>query len=209
MQLRIRNAVIPLLLGNIIFFILQQLITGFTGSLALVQGEIFARPWILVTHMFLHGGFAHLFFNMYALFLFGPLLEQKIGTKRFLMVYFVAGIIAAFFSSFIYQSAVGASAAIMGMLGALIIVRPNLRLLFFFAIPMKLWVAGIIWAALDIFGIFYPSGVANIAHLIGLGVGILFGYLWKTKSKQFQRKFSKKKHLEDDDIQQYLTSGRI
>ena len=159
--------------------------------------------------MFLHGGVNHILLNMYALFIFGPILEQRIGAKRFLFVYILSGVIAAFFSSFFYKFALGASGAIMGMIGALIILMPDLRLLLFFVIPMPLWVAGIIYALMDLFGIFFPSGVGNIAHLVGMGIGLIYGLYLKKEKRKFDRKFSSKKHLESDDIEEYLRSGRI
>lgn len=211
MNFRINSAVVPLLVINVVMYMLQLMIPGFTEAFMLIGGDQFSRPWILLTSMFLHStsGFNHLLFNMYALFLFGPLLEQKIGPKRFLIVYLVSGIIAGFFTSFVYHAALGASAAIMGMLGAMIIILPNLRLLFLFFIPMPLWIAGIIWAGLDVFGIFFPSGVGNLAHLIGLATGLLYGLYIKKTTKEFYKKFKSKKHLDKDDFDEYMKSGRI
>jgi uncharacterized protein len=216
MKFEIKQAVIPLLIINIGIFIVQ-LIAGdaFTNAFLLIPKDIFARPWILITHMFLHGGFWHLFFNMYVLFMFGPLLEQKIGPKRFLTVYFLSGIIAGLGYSLVYlifrpeQGALGASGAIMGMLGALIMVMPDLKLLLFFIIPMPLWVAGIIIALIDFFGLFFPSDIANLAHLFGMAVGLLYGLSLRRRKKQAVKKFNAKTYLEDDDIEEYLKTGRI
>ena len=210
MKFEIRTAVAPLILLNVVIFILQiTLGRSFTNSFMLVSSDIFSRPWILLTSMFLHGGVNHILFNMYALFIFGPILEQRIGAKRFLFVYILSGVIAAFFSSFFYKFALGASGAIMGMIGTLIILMPDLGLLLFFVIPMPLWVAGIIYALMDLFGIFFPSGVGNIAHLVGMGIGLIYGLYLKKEKRKFDRKFSSKKHLESDDIEEYLRSGRI
>ncbi len=210
MKFEIKTAVMPLIVLNIVIFIMQIVLgKNFTNSFMLVSGDIFTKPWILITHMFLHGGVNHLLFNMYALFLFGPFLEQKIGAKRFILIYLVSGIVAAFLSSFFYSRALGASAAIMGMIGALIILIPELRLLLFFVVPMPLWMAGIAWALIDLFGIFFPSGVGNIAHLVGMGVGLLYGLNLKKEKRKFDKKFYSKKHLESDDIEEYLRGGRI
>ena len=97
----------------------------------------------------------------------------------------------------------------MGMLGVLIILMPDLRLLFFFVIPMQLWVAAIIIAIIDVFGIFYPTGVGNIAHLVGLAIGLLYGLTLKKQRKEFEKKFSSKSDLTGDDAEEYLRSGRI
>ena len=139
-----RNAVTTLVLINVILFIVQISFRGFTESFMLVSADIWTRPWIIITSMFLHGGLAHLFFNMYALYLFGTLVERSIGTKKFLAVYFLAGILAALLPQ--YSAALGASGAIMGILGIVIMLFPDLRILFFFAIPMSMRTAGIIFS---------------------------------------------------------------
>ncbi|MBI1935421.1 rhomboid family intramembrane serine protease [Candidatus Woesearchaeota archaeon] len=209
MKLEIKSAAIPLVILNILFFVFQTAIKGFTESLILNSAEVLSRPWILVTSMFLHSGINHLIVNMYTLLLFGPLLEARIGAKRFLIVYFASGVIAAFLSSFFYSYALGASGAIMGMIGVLIILMPDLKLLLFFVIPVPLWAAGIIYAVFDVFGIFFPSGVGNIAHLAGMGIGLLYGLSLKKERKKFDSKFHSKKHLESEDVDEYLRSGRI
>jgi membrane associated rhomboid family serine protease len=205
-----RSVVMPLLGINVFMFLLQAVLgTAFTESLMLISSDVFTRPWILVTSMFLHANVSHLFLNMYVLFLFGPLLEQRMGPKRFLVLYLVSGVAASFFASFFYARALGASGAIMGMIGALIILMPNLQLLLFFFIPMPLWMAGVVFAAMDVFGIFFPSGVGNIAHLVGMAVGLWYGVWLRRQKGQYHRRFSKKKSLTIHDVDDYIKSGRI
>jgi len=204
---------------NIVIFILQQLIKGFTEHLILVSSEIFQRPWILITSMFLHGSLSHLFFNMYALFLFGTLIENKIGSKRFLFVYFVSGIIASFTFSLFRPEAtgLGASGAIMSILGLTIILLPNLQVLFFFILPMSMRTAGIIFAIIDIVGLFDTgNGVANSAHLAGLVVGLIYGKMLLKQKKEFNKNFikiSKKTNnseiMSEDQINDYIKYGRL
>jgi len=205
-----KSAVGILIAVNIFFFILQ-LVLGleFTSAFMLIGSDVFSRPWILLTSMFLHGGFAHLLFNMYVLGMFGSLVEQKIGTKRFVLIYFISGLIASFGSSFFYERALGASGAIMGIIGVLIMVMPNLRVLFFFAIPMRLATAAIIIIGLDVLGVFYPTGIGSIAHLIGVACGLGYGYYLRGQHKTHQKKFSSKTHLEESDIDEYLRNGRL
>ena len=205
-----KSVVYPIIFINIAVFILQNVLGGwFTDLLVLKQFDLMARPWTLLTSMFLHGGFNHILFNMYVLFMFGSLVEQRIGPKRFLTMYLVTGLVAAFISQFIYPAALGASGAIMGMMGVMIILLPKLRILFFFIIPMPLWIAGIVIALIDILGVFAPSGTANVAHLVGMSLGLLFGVYYKSKRKKFHKKFHKKKHMDQDDIDEYVRSGRI
>ncbi|HLC61329.1 MAG TPA: rhomboid family intramembrane serine protease [Candidatus Nanoarchaeia archaeon] len=210
MKFEIRSAAFPLIAVTVAVFILQFVLGDwFSESFLLSSADIFTRPWILITHIFLHGSPLHLFYNMWGLFMFGTLLESRIGAKRFLAFYISAGVIAGYISSFFYSSSLGASGALMGVIGALIILMPNLKLLLFYVVPTPLWLGGIIFAALDTFGVFFPSGVGNIAHLAGMGFGLLYGlYLIRQKTK-FDKKFSVKKKLNSVDVDEYLKSGRI
>ena len=210
MKIEFKNAVIPLFALNIFFFILQVTLgDNFTNSYMLISSDIFSRPWIVVTYMFLHGGIYHLLLNMYVLLMFGSLLEERIGTRRFLFIYLVSGIIAAILSSFFYGRALGASGAISGILGVLIILMPDLTLLFFFVVPMPLWIFGIIYVLIETFGIFVPSGIGHIAHLVGLAIGLGYGLTLKKEKRTYYKKFSSKKHLDTDDIEEYLRTGKI
>ena len=104
MEFKIRSAVLPLIAVTALVFILQLVLGDwFTEAFLLSSKDVFTRPWILVTHIFLHGSPMHLFYNMWGLFMFGPLLEQKTGAKKFLIFYLSAGIIAGLLSSFFYS----------------------------------------------------------------------------------------------------------
>lgn len=238
MVVRIPKAVLPLIIINVFVFILQNVLgMQFTQMFYLDTATAFVRPWTLLTAMFLHGDITHILFNMYALLMFGPLIEQRVGTKNFLNMYFLSGLIASagyvFWQEIILGTsavALGASGAIMGVLGMTIVLLPNLRVLFFFIIPMSMRTAGIIFALIDVIGVFTPNNVANIAHLFGLAAGMLFArYLLKQK-KKFDKEFArpykqsttmhfrnanaKKQYgdsieLNEDDIQNYLKKGRL
>ncbi len=208
--MKFSNASLGMIIATVFVFMLQIFLgRNFTEALLLISDEVWKRPWILATSMFLHGGVNHILYNMYGLMIFGPLLEQKIGSKRFLFLYLFSGIVAAMLSTLFYDRALGASGALMGVIGALVILMPDLRLLLFFFIPMPLWMAGIVWALIDAWGVLMPSGVANIAHLVGMGTGVLYGLYVRKQGKTFQRKFSKKEHLDELDIEEYMKSGRI
>lgn len=187
-----------LLLLNIFVFILQLLIPKSFTNLTLKTGTLLTQPWTIFTSMFMHGGFSHLLFNMYALLIFGSLVEQKIGRKRFLGAYLLSGIVAALSFDFYHQllgtasSAIGASGAIMGILGLTIMLLPKMRVAFFFIVPMSMRTAGIIFALIDLFGMFNPtSGIAHVAHLGGLAVGLLLGYYFVQKKISYQRNFTR------------------
>ena len=229
--LRKSNSVIfPLIVINTVVFILEQLMPNLFSNFVLNTGMIFIQPWSIITSMFMHANFSHIFFNMYVLLMFGPLIEQRIGSKRFLGIYFLSGIVASLGFAFYHEiilnlssSAVGASGAIMGIIGMVIILVPDLQVLFFFVLPMSMRTAGIIFALFDLFGVFYIPGIANTAHLFGMATGLIYGWYLLKKKKTFQRVFSIKEHykkkqgnsyqdsitVDDDKINDYLKYGRI
>jgi membrane associated rhomboid family serine protease len=85
-----------LLIINIIFFIATYALSQFVNLTALLAvfypDSPFFKPWQVITYMFMHGGFTHIFFNMFALFSFGPMLEYTMGSKKFFNYYFITGI---------------------------------------------------------------------------------------------------------------------
>ncbi len=201
------SAAIVLVVLNVIIYILQILSKDTITEMFLVhRGDLLRAPWTLVTSMFLHASILHIFINMWVLFMFGMLVEQRIGTKRFILIYMASGILASAASSFVYDAALGASGAIMGILGVAIILMPDLRVILFI-IPMSLRTAGIIIALTDLFGIL--PGVAHAAHLAGLASGLLYGLFLKDKRKKFDKKFHSKTHMDNDDIEEFIRSGRI
>ena len=197
---KLRNVAMTLIGLNVIMFIIQAIVgDSFTQMFMLVAGDIFTRPWILLTSMFLHSGTTHIFFNMYALLIFGPLLEQRIGSKRLLISYLTTGIFAGIIYSLYHAfllgapqtAAVGASGAIMGFLGLVIMLLPKMRILFFFIIPMNMRTAGIIFAAIDLIGFITPGdGIAHLAHLAGLAAGLAFGYYFVKQKNSFAKRFT-------------------
>jgi len=203
------NIAFIFILISIVCFLLQTVVPGFEHFFLLVSSEFWQRPWMIVTSMFLHGDITHLMFNMLGLYFFGPLLSNRIGTKRFIAVYFIAGVLASIGSLFLYTAALGASGALMGVLGVLIILMPNLRVMVSMIVPMPLWMAGIVWVVLDTLGIFVPNGVANAAHLIGLGVGLSFGLFLRNQKERVVKRIRGKNHLSEDDMQSYMQNGRL
>lgn len=167
-------------------FILQLIINGFT-DLFLLDSSKGWEIWRVITAIFLHESLGHLILNLFALMLFGSILEKVIGEKRFLIVFFVSGVAANIISLPFYSSALGASGAIFGILGCLIILKP-MMVVWAYGMPMPMFVAGILWAVADIIGVFVPSGVGNIAHLSGLFVGLVFGALYFRRFRELRKK---------------------
>lgn len=159
-----------------VIFILQIIIAGFTDLFILDAGLALTRPWVLLTAIFLHSNLVHLLYNLFGLALFGIILEDIIGTRKFLKLFFIAGLAASLISLPFYTRVLGASGAVFGIIGMLAILRPRM-VIWLYGMPMPMFIALMVWAAIDIFGIFFPSGTANIAHLAGLAAGIIFGII--------------------------------
>ena len=163
----------------IVVFITQLIVPGFTDSMLLDQNKPL-EIWRFVSSIFLHGSFAHILSNMFALALFGMMLESIIGSRNFLLIYFGTGIFANLIAINFYPSSLGASGAIYGILGVLIMLRPKM-VVWAFGMPMPMFIAGILWVGAGVLGVFMPSNVGDIAHLSGIGFGILLGWLYRKR----------------------------
>jgi len=93
-------------------------------------------------------------------------------------------------SLFFYPSVIGASGAIFGIMGVLAVIRPKM-VVPAFGVPIPMVVAAVMWAALDLGGVFYPSSTANIGHLAGLGAGIVVGFWLRPRYKLAEKKKEK------------------
>ncbi len=164
----------------IIFFVLQLLFPQINEEFALVSSDFFSKPWTIITYMFLHSTYyiPHLLYNMLALVLFGPILEKIIGSKRFLISYFLSGVIAGFGSIIFYEATIGASGAIFGILGTLAILKPRM-MVFIGYFPMPMSLAVFFWALGNFAGLFSPDNVAYASHLFGLFFGLIYGFYLK------------------------------
>ncbi|HQW83210.1 MAG TPA: rhomboid family intramembrane serine protease [Ferruginibacter sp.] len=188
--------VLNLIIINALVYLVQYLFDGtdekITRLLALFPyNTVYFKPYQLITHMFAHGGFFHLFFNMFVLWMFGSLLEKAWGPKKFLIFYFICGFAAGVTHLALENvPAVGASGAIMGLFAAFAYLFPNTELIIFpIPVPVKAKYAIALMAAYDLFGGVYPSSGGNIAHFAHLG-GLVMGFIlvlfWnKTNKKTF------------------------
>ena len=192
---RTTPVVLNLIIINALVFFIQAFFDGpneeITRKIALFPyNDPSFKPYQLVTHMFAHGGFFHLFFNMFVLWMFGSMLERVWGAKRFFIFYFACGLAAAV-AQLVLQNApaVGASGAIMGLFAAFAYLFPNTQLIIFpIPVPVKAKYAGAIMAAFDLFGGVYSAGsnIAHFAHLGGLAMGFILVLIWnKTNKKTF------------------------
>jgi membrane associated rhomboid family serine protease len=191
---KIPPVVLNLIIINAIVFVAQLAFDsslGLTNILALYPyNSGFFKPYQLVTHMFAHGGFLHILFNMYALWIFGSVLERMWGPKKFLIFYLVCGLAAGLTQMFFVTNApaIGASGAIMGLLAAFAYTFPNTEFFIIpFPFPIKAKYMAAIFAAYDLFGGFAGGdNVAHFAHLGGLVMGLILVIIWnKTDKKRF------------------------
>ena len=217
---------IPTTTRNIIIInVLVMIMTSLNGNMMYERFALFyptapfVAGWQPVTHMFMHGGFWHLFFNMYTLYFFGRVLEERWGAKKFLIFYFVTGIGAALVHTGVewiqmhhwmgqvaegsmaaqakihalkMTPTVGASGAIYGVLMGFAMLYPDAILsLIFPPVSMKAK-----WFVLIFGGIELLTGITGvgggIAHFAHLG-GLIFGYLliiyWKKKRTLYDRDY--------------------
>ncbi len=189
-----------LIIANGLIFLATYLIPSFNALMGTYcqlfwVGSPNYHTWQFVTYMFLHSGFSHLLFNMFALWMFGRTLEYELGQRRFIIYYMVCGIGAALLQMGVaalagetYFSMVGASGAVMGLLLAFGVMHPNEPIFimpFPFPIKAKWFVLG--YAVIELFmgwrGI--DAGVAHFAHVGGMLWGWALLYYWKKRRKIF------------------------
>ena len=205
-----------LILVNIVVFVATLLNEEFMISTfgMFYPSSPYFRWWQPVTHMFMHGGFWHIFFNMYTLFIFGVVVERIIGSKKFLLFYFICGLGAAALQvgtqylemqSFLASDSqaalqgiialkrtptVGASGAIYGVLIAYAMLFPESRMTLLFP-PVTLsakWMV-VIFAAIELFTgvVGWADGIAHFAHLGGMLIGWIMIRVWKRRGVLFDR----------------------
>jgi membrane associated rhomboid family serine protease len=151
------------------------------------------RPWQLVTYGFMHGSPAHLFFNMLALYMFGPDVERLLGSARFRVFYLVcvvgAGLTQIAAEAWLYHSGqptVGASGGIFGLLLCYGLAYPQRRIILLFPpIPLPAWLFVTLYGLLELYmGVSGSgAGVAHFAHLGGMAAGYVLLRLWRAQAR--------------------------
>ncbi len=180
-----RNYSLYLIMLCVITFFLQLIFRPYFDYYFMFIPELVAvHPWTVFTYMFLHGSGSHLFFNMLVLFFFGPTLERKIGSHKFLIVYFGAGLLSALGHMIFSGSPVlGASGAIYGIFACLALLEPDIRVYVYF-FPMKITQALVLFALVDILMMGSNDMIAHAAHLSGLVFGLYMGFKIKKEMKR-------------------------
>lgn len=202
-----------LLVANLVIFLLAELLQRYSidlnelGGLHYIAASTF-HWWQPLTYMFLHANLSHIFFNMFAVWMFAPMIEQQWGARRFALYYFICGLGAAVIQELVWMAmlsnmsgtydaarityyaelmnTIGASGAVFGILFAFGWLYPDVPMfLLFIPIPIRARTFVIIYAAIELFmGMGSVAGLNadHVAHFAHLG-GMLFGWLlilyWK------------------------------
>ncbi len=212
-----------LLIVNIVVFLSRYLIPKF-GAFLLYWFSVWPKTpgmsmqiWRLITYQFLHGGLGHIFWNMFILFFFGPMLERLWGSRKFLTFYLVCGATGGIFYPILAHIGwldvaplIGASGSILGMLAAAAILFPNMIVYIFGVFPLKMSVLAIILAVMSMLSVLRPDVSANAggeaAHLGGMVAGALYviSEKWRRRFKMkvqtgiWQKKMTEHQNLQDD-----------
>lgn len=160
-----------LIIANAVVFMLQVMMPALDYYLAFTPFRVLLQPWTLVTYMFAHGGFMHLFWNMIGLFFFGPPLEGRWGSREFLKFYFICGFGGALLSFFFAPNnpMIGASAAVYGVMLAFAMNWPDAPIYIWGILPVKAkYLVGVL-AVMSVMSTFNSSPGDNIAHAAHLG----------------------------------------
>ncbi len=166
-----------------IVFLLQTFIEELTPLFYFDPYLALQQPWRFLTSIFLHANLTHLFFNAYALYLFGKPVVREIGEKEFLKIFILTGLSGSigYYITFLLglttNPALGASGAIFGIMGVASMLFPNSKIIMFpVFFPVSLRTASVIWIVIEFLGVFNPSsGIASAAHLGGLFLGLYYG----------------------------------
>ncbi len=190
-------------------FTLSDILTKYFGLIPLdgfIVGTIGGEPmiwnflpWQLITYQFMHAGFGHIFFNMFALWMFGMEIENLWGPKKFIYYYLLCGVSAGLFQLFLpplfgaaVAPTIGASGAVFGVLIAFAMIYPEryIYLWLLFPIKAKYLIGGLIileFLLIDSAG----SNVAHLAHLGGVIAGFIFIMLDKRTDVTLKHMFNK------------------
>ncbi|MBD3156172.1 MAG: rhomboid family intramembrane serine protease [Candidatus Aenigmarchaeota archaeon] len=142
----------------------------------------------LITSLFIHSSFLHLFFNMIALFFLGMPLEKKLNSWKYILIYFLSGILGNLIMFIPFYPpdtlGVGASGAISGLVGVGTFLYPGKLVFFQTILPIPFVLAGVIYFLSTTFNLFIPSHIAYPVHLMGFIMGSIFGLIWAGKNRK-------------------------
>jgi membrane associated rhomboid family serine protease len=176
---------------NVLIFIIELVVGGYPITvnnevirfLGLARVLLSQQPWTIISSIFVHGGFAHIIFNMISLYFLGSFFLRAAGERSFLAVFFLGGLAGNALYILLAPPnviGIGASGAIFAIGGALAVLVPRVPVyIFFIPIPMPLWMAILIFFLLS----FLFSEIAWQAHLGGLLAGLIAGFVLKRRRR--------------------------
>lgn len=191
-----------IILINVVMFVATALLNLFVPVkeylvLPLDASLLIFRPWTLITHMFMHEGFMHIFFNMLVLYWFGRMYQDIFGDRKLLATYIYGGTAAALLTVVISTLgmgggfALGASAAVMAIVFAVCAHSPDMRINLFLIGPVKLKYIALFYLAINFIGLCSSCGfISSLAHLAGAGIGWTFALQYK-RGKDWTTRFNK------------------
>jgi membrane associated rhomboid family serine protease len=184
------NITWSLIIANVVVFLIvfsfpEATRTAIFEALYFSGGTMF-QAWRWITSMFLHASASHLFFNMIGLYFFGKILEEEVKKEWYLAIYFLAGVLGNFVFMFTSQNpVVGASGAIFGVMGAVMLLKPTKKINLY-VVPLPLGVVALAFALVETMVVYFepalaPDNVAHMAHVAGLVTGAIFAYFYNPK----------------------------
>ncbi len=187
-----------ILIINVILFVAQTIMRqsgiDLAQYLALAPiNTVYFKPYQFITYMFMHADVMHILFNMFGVYMFGSILENIWGAKRFLNFYLLCGLGGAALQAGInyltgdFAYLVGASGALFGLLVAFAMMFPNTYLNIYFMIPVKAKYLVTAYAAFEVIGAVLNrsnDNVSHLGHIGGLIVGVIIMLIWK-RNKTF------------------------
>jgi membrane associated rhomboid family serine protease len=167
---------------NVLLFIITLLRPGAISFLGLTPALLLQQPWTIISSMFVHAGWGHIIVNMISLYFLGSFLLRAVGERSFLAVFFLGGLagnLLFVLLAYPFSTGVGASGAIFALGGALVVMVPRTPVIIFpIPVPMPLWVAILIFLFIS----FLP-GIAWQAHLGGLLLGVIAGFIFRRRRR--------------------------
>jgi len=178
-------------MANIGVYFLQNMQPRLANAFVFVPQLAIIRPWTAVTYMFLHGGLMHIGFNMLTLYFFGPRVEQRIGARRFTIMYFLSGLSGALFSLVFSPESriIGASAGVFGVMLAFAYFWPDTPIMIWGVFPVAARMLVILTTVFAFWMGFGRAGdgIAHFAHLGGYAGAYLY-LRWIDRAKGSFRK---------------------
>jgi uncharacterized protein len=183
------NPVLVIMAFNVLIYLLSLFSQDLQGriitNLGLIPAFFAQKPWTILTSMFVHVDFWHIFSNMLVLFFFGKVIYKMVGGWRFLVIYFIGGLVGNLLYLAIgpQNIAFGASGAVYAVAGTLVVLMPNMRVALWGIIPMPMWVFAIVFLGILSIPPFAGQHVAWQAHMGGLAVGLIAGLIYRRQMR--------------------------